>query len=58
MTLCCWFDISSLIIYAHRRITDDKMDSFLEELKWVFDKFLKYDVKIMIWDKSKVKLSL
>jgi hypothetical protein len=33
MMLRCWFDISALIMHAHRRITDYITNSFFEELK-------------------------
>jgi hypothetical protein len=48
-----WCDIIVLNVHAP---TDDKIDdlkdSFYDELEWVFDKLLKYHMKILLGDIS------
>jgi hypothetical protein len=45
----CWYHIIVLNVHAPTEDkTDDVKDSFYEELERVFDKFLKYHMKILL----------
>jgi hypothetical protein len=47
----CWFQIIVRNIHAPTEDKiDDLKDSFYEELKRVFDKFLKYNMKMLLGD--------
>jgi exonuclease III len=47
----CWCHITVLNIHAPKvDKTDDVKDSFYEELECIFDKFPKYDIKLLLGD--------